>query len=113
MPINLAAERVSSAEFRPNPTFIKVVSLFIARQIHPFYGYEICDLTGVRSGAVYPLLHELERKGWLESEWQEAPREGRSKPPKKLYRLTTKGGELAKQLIKNEYPHLGEALSAG
>jgi transcriptional regulator len=45
------------------------------------------DVLQVQEGALYPALHRLERKGWLEEEWglSETGREA------KYYKLTTEG----------------------
>jgi len=61
----------------------------------PMHGYGIgrwirqssSDALTVQEGALYPALHRLERKGYLEEEWglTETNREA------KFYRLTTEG----------------------
>src|ERR1700761_7302867 len=66
------------------------------------YGYailkRISELSGGEldwtEGLLYPLLHRLERLGWVESSWQSATGERR----RKYYRLTEAGlAELAEQ----------------
>jgi transcriptional regulator len=69
----------------------------------PAHGHEIAkhiqrstdDVLQVEHGSLYPALHRLERKGWLDSEWEsrEAKREF------KYYRLSTVG---RKQLVAEE-----------
>jgi DNA-binding PadR family transcriptional regulator len=59
------------------------------------HGYELCRLTGVKSGTLYPFLIRLEEQGHLESEWQEPTERGR--PPRHAYRLTANGVSLAKE----------------
>jgi transcriptional regulator len=49
----------------------------------------------VQQGSLYPALHRLEKRGWLESEWGESDK-GRQA---KFYKLSTKG---RKQLAKEE-----------
>lgn len=59
------------------------------------YGYEIIQrvstLTGgalqVTTGSLYPLLHNLENRGYLKSFWQEAG----PGPRRKYYRITARG----------------------
>jgi DNA-binding PadR family transcriptional regulator len=61
----------------------------------PSYGYDIIqqirDVTNGdvewTTGTLYPVLHDLENKGLLESFWREAE----SGPKRKYYRLTAKG----------------------
>jgi PadR family transcriptional regulator PadR len=60
----------------------------------------------VEEGALYPALHRLEDKGWLESEWGHTDRGRRAK----FYRLTTLGRrQLATELSK--WAHYTEAVS--
>lgn len=67
----------------------------------PSYGYELCERLRERSagtlsfedGAVYPLLHTLERDGLVEGYWEtEVEGEaGRKGPRRRYYRLTSRG----------------------
>lgn len=59
-----------------------------------FYGYDLIQQTGVRSGTLYPMLIRLERRGYLEAIWLDPAEPGR--PPRHAYRLTQAGRELAK-----------------
>jgi transcriptional regulator len=67
-------------------------SLSRAPRLH---GYDIIDGLATRSGdslhveegALYPALHRLELKGWLESEWGLSENNRRAK----YYRLTPRG----------------------
>lgn len=61
----------------------------------PAHGYAVArwiqQLTGsvlqVGEGSLYPALHRLEERGWIESEWQLSENNRRAK----FYRLTSKG----------------------
>lgn len=61
----------------------------------PAHGYAIArwidQLTGevlqVGEGSLYPALHRLEERAWVESEWRLSENNRRAK----FYRLTTKG----------------------
>lgn len=58
------------------------------------YGFDVMDTTGLPSGSVYPILSRAERRGLVESRWEdpdEHRREGR--PARKYYRLTPEGKE--------------------
>jgi PadR family transcriptional regulator, regulatory protein PadR len=65
------------------------------------YGYEIIQEASRRSdntfqfkeGTLYPALHQLQRKGYLRSEWRTADN-GRQR---KYYALTNRGRALAEQ----------------
>lgn len=45
------------------------------------------ELLQVEHGSLYPALHRLERRGWIESEWGVTPNKQRAK----FYRLTAAG----------------------
>jgi PadR family transcriptional regulator PadR len=61
----------------------------------PAHGYAIArwieQLTGevlrVGEGSLYPALHRLEERGWVESKWEMSDTKRRTK----VYRLTTEG----------------------
>jgi PadR family transcriptional regulator len=53
------------------------------------YGYELSQITGLKSGTLYPILMRLCDRGLLESQWQAAVQAGR--PPRHVYRLTASG----------------------
>ena len=64
----------------------------------PIYGYDIIRLVRQRFGiylsssTVYPALNDLEKQGFIKSEWNIS--KGR---PRKVYTLTTKGNFLLRQ----------------
>jgi PadR family transcriptional regulator, regulatory protein PadR len=52
------------------------------------------DLLKVETGSLYPALHRLEKRGWLDSEWNISEANHRAK----YYRLTTAGkAQLARE----------------
>lgn len=61
----------------------------------PLYGFEIAKQIGERTGgalqftlaSLYPLLYDLEKRGWVEGRWQ-ANQAGRDR---RYYRLTATG----------------------
>jgi PadR family transcriptional regulator PadR len=61
----------------------------------PMHGYSVArwikgaseDALLVEEGALYPALHRLERKGWIEAEWGLSANNRKAK----FYRLTTRG----------------------
>lgn len=64
------------------------------------YGYELAQLTGLKSGTLYPILMRLCDRGLLESQWQPAIQPGR--PPRHMYRLTTAGAAFARAAIARD-----------
>ena len=61
------------------------------------YGYELSQITGLKSGALYPILMRLCDRGLLESQWQAAAQPGR--PPRHIYRLTAAGTVFARGMV--------------
>ncbi len=78
---------------------LKVVAL------GPIHGYAISqriqqisrDFFSVQQGSLYPALHRLEDRGWLEAEWK-ATETGREA---KFYSLTRKGRKQLETEVRN------------
>ena len=62
----------------------------IARWIQQVTG----DVLRIEEGSLYPALHRLEKRGWIDSEWGLSENNRRAK----YYRLTTRG----RQQLRNE-----------
>jgi PadR family transcriptional regulator, regulatory protein PadR len=64
------------------------------------YGLQVCEVTGLASGTIYPIMARLEQLGWVESYWEDPARhiaEGR--PRRRYYRLTGEGAGQARQAL--------------
>jgi PadR family transcriptional regulator PadR len=69
--------------------------LLKALQLEPLHGYAIvrrvqqlsADVLRVEEGSLYPALHRIEERGWVESEWGTSENNRRAK----FYRLTREG----------------------
>ena len=61
----------------------------------PLHGYAIVrwiertteDILRIEEGALYPALHRMERRGWIEAEWGMSEKNRKAK----FYRLTDQG----------------------
>ena len=77
--------------------FIGTLDLLVLRALKwgAMHGYGIGrwiqqtshEVLNIEEGALYPALHRLERKGWVESEWGMTP----TKRQAKFYKLTPEG----------------------
>ena len=76
---------------------LAVLDALLARATQWHHGYALSQQTGLASGTLYPILMRLEKSGWLETRWEEAPVPGR--PPRHFYRLSTDGREWARDEI--------------
>jgi PadR family transcriptional regulator, regulatory protein PadR len=74
------------------------------------YGYELAQITRLKSGTLYPILMRLSDRGMLESKWQ--PSEKPGLPPRHMYRLTVNGGVFAREQIADTTGH-SSRLSLG
>ena len=66
-----------------------VEALASAAADDPLYGFQLCDLTDLGPGTVYPILERLAELGWVDSTWEEGQPPGR--PRRRYYRLTGLG----------------------
>jgi PadR family transcriptional regulator, regulatory protein PadR len=79
-------------EWKKGSAELLVLSLL---EDQPRHGYDISKLIELRSGgsltfhvtSLYPLLHRLERQGWIEGKWVEKADQRR----RRYYRLAAKG----------------------
>ena len=79
----------------------------------PIHGYAIAqtikqiskDILQVQQGSLYPALHRLEERGWLQAEWREAE-SGREA---KFYSLT-RAGRKQLEIETSEWQRLSEAI---
>jgi len=53
------------------------------------HGYSLAQLTGLKSGSLYPILMRLADRGLAEAEWEPAQPSGR--PRRHQYRITAEG----------------------
>src|SRR5918998_3985468 len=68
------------------------------------YGLELCDLVGLPSGTIYPILARLERAGWVDSTWEDpAAHEAAGRPRRRFYWLTTDGADQARAALARAY----------
>jgi DNA-binding PadR family transcriptional regulator len=85
------------------------------------YGLQLCAVTGLPSGTVYPIIARLEQAGWLDSWWEDPVRhttEGR--PRRRYYRLSQDGAQTARLALARSYrsrsgavPGWGVAIPGG
>ncbi len=64
------------------------------------HGYDLSKRTGLKSGTLYPLLMRLADQRLLDAQWQKPQQAGR--PARHVYRLTTRGLGLARQIVARE-----------
>ncbi len=93
----MASEKSDLLQGTLDMLILKIVAL------GPVHGYGVSqrirqisqEVLQVQQGSLYPALHRLEKRGWLEADWGESDN-GRQA---KFYRLSAKG---RKQLVAEE-----------
>ena len=91
------------AQFRtPSTQARSVLALMLAHRSRWLHGYDLSEQTGLKSGALYPILLRLSDRGMLEARWEPSPHQGR--PPRRLYRLTAQGVSYATEHSREASP---------
>jgi PadR family transcriptional regulator len=86
---------------RMSPQTLDVLEALLAQSAAWRYGYDLSRLTSLKSGTLYPILMRLAKRRWLETRWEAAEP---GKPPRHMYRLTSNGQTLAKEMVKASQP---------
>lgn len=77
-----------------------VLRALLEEPAKPRYGLELCDLVGLPSGTIYPILARLERVGWVDSAWEDpAEHEKTGRPRRRFYLLTPDGADQARAAL--------------
>lgn len=88
----MPASPIADPEWKKGSAELLVLSLL---EDQPRHGYDISKLIQLRSGgalrfhvtSLYPLLHRLEKQGWIEGRWVEKAEQRR----RRYYKLTRAG----------------------
>lgn len=80
---------------RPSTQTLELLQGFMEQPRKWQHGYELSKATGLMSGTLYPILMRLSDRGLLEHKWLPSQESGR--PPRHVYRLTSKGVAYAKE----------------
>ncbi|HEX9138155.1 MAG TPA: PadR family transcriptional regulator [Steroidobacteraceae bacterium] len=82
---------------RPSGRTVSLLEVLSEKPHSWRYGYELTQITGLKSGTLYPILMRLSDRGLLDSRWQPAKQPGR--PPRHVYRLTASGATFAREAL--------------
>jgi len=67
------------------------------------YGLKIAELTGLKTGTVYPILARLEEAGWVGSRWEREER-GERGPRRRFYYFNPDGLAAARAVVRERRP---------
>lgn len=74
------------------------------------HGFDIIEVSGLRSGTVYPVLRRLEDAGLLKSKWERVERaRAEQRPPRRIYQITGSGAEALDEALAR-FPGLARML---
>ena len=79
---------------------LQVISVLAERPTEEHYGLDICRATKLKGGTVYPILARLEKEGWVSSEWEDIDPKLQGRAPRRNYRLTPHGVQLAREALE-------------
>jgi PadR family transcriptional regulator, regulatory protein PadR len=63
------------------------------------YGLELSARSGVKTGALYPILSRLEKDGWIEGQWEDIDESAAGRRRRRYYRLTGEGERAAREIL--------------
>jgi PadR family transcriptional regulator PadR len=69
----------------------EVLRVLLERSQAEHYGLEISKAAGLAPGVLYPILAQLERDGWLESDWEKIDEHVVKRRRRRYYSLTPDG----------------------
>ena len=81
---------------------LAILAAMLSDPARPWYGLELVDDSGLKSGTIYPALARLERAGWLASRWETVDPHAAGRPRRRLYELTGTGIEHARHEIDKQ-----------
>jgi PadR family transcriptional regulator PadR len=88
---------------------LQIIKTVLDRPSDEWYGLEIAQATGLKSGTMYPALIRLEDAGWLESYWEDVDPVKEKRPRRRLYHLTPAGHTAAIEAMND---HLSRVVPA-
>lgn len=72
-----------------------VLRAFLKQPTSEMYGLQVCEVAGLPSGTIHPILARLEGIEWLDSRWEEVDPGRAGRPRRRYYRLSDKGAARA------------------
>jgi PadR family transcriptional regulator PadR len=73
----------------------KIMAVYKEYPNGEFTGSEVMEMTGMRSGSVYPGLARLVTRKWVKARWEIIDPKETTRPQRRLYRATKGGHRVA------------------
>jgi PadR family transcriptional regulator PadR len=76
---------------RMTRNLIRVAGALMAEPNGRHWGYNLSKRSGVRAGAMYPMLTKFLDNGWMTDGWEDPETITEARPPRRYYELTRLG----------------------
>ena len=83
-------------EFRITVPILSIFAVMLQGPSEEWYGLEIAEQAGLKTGTLYPALLRLEKAGVLDSRWEDVEPSEVGRPRRRLYRFTAEGEVVAR-----------------
>lgn len=84
---------------RKTHTLVQVAAALAAAPGEKHWGYQLSKQSGVRPGALYPVLDRMLGAGWLTDGWEDVPDRPRQRPARRYYEVTETGRAALSELL--------------
>ncbi len=91
---------------------LEVLSAMLADPYQEWYGLELANASGLKTGTIYPALARLEQAKWVSSYWEDVDPSAVGRPRRRLYRLTGEGADSARMAVDEQLQRLSAAGTA-
>jgi DNA-binding PadR family transcriptional regulator len=78
---------------------VRLLEVFLDDPRKEWFGTELMGAADLRSGTAYPILHRLEREGWLTSRLEGIDPSKEGRPRRRFYALTGVGQRAAQSVV--------------
>lgn len=86
---------------RMTHTLVQVAMVLLDGDKPEHWGYEMSKTSGVRSGAIYPMLNRMIDKGWITCGWEDpATSLDEGRPARRYFGVTETGKDELKDLLR-------------
>ncbi len=92
-------------DIRFTATNLRILKEFIDAPTAQYSGAELARLTRLPSGTLYPILIRFEQEGILQSYWEEIDPKEAGRPRRRLYQVTSRGGQRAREIFGELMPN--------
>jgi PadR family transcriptional regulator PadR len=80
---------------------LRLLNVLLSDPTAEWYGFDLADRAGIKTGTLYPILARLESAEWLGSHWEDVDPHEAHRPRRRLYRLTPHGATAARRELED------------